>query len=115
MDPRQYTPPPPRAQSNDNLVMRYSILGVVALCTLISGLLGDSLIGVYRIDEGELIPRGWRWLLGASEQTFGTQSFALLSGVVLLGFAFGGVWFLAQMGIRYIRSQLGSSGFLHRS
>jgi hypothetical protein len=105
MDPRQYIPP--RTRGGDNLVIRYSILGVVALCTLISGLLGDSLIGVYRIDEGEPIPRGWRWLLGAAEQSFGTQSFALLFGVILLGFAFGGGWFLVQMGIRFIRSQLG--------
>jgi hypothetical protein len=110
MDPRQYTPPsspPRRVRGNDNLVVRYSILGAVALCTLISGLLGDSLVGVYRIGEGEPIPRGWRWLLGAAEQTFGTQSFALLFGVILLGFSIGGAWFLAQMGIRFIRSQLG--------
>ena len=105
MEPRQYIPP--RPQSNDNLVIRYSIVGVVALCTLISGLLGDSLLSVYRIDEGDAIPRGWRWLLGASEQTFGTQSFALLFGVVLLGFSLGGAWFLIQMGIRYLRGQLG--------
>ena len=104
MDPRQYIPP--RARSEQG-VIRYTILGVVALCTLISGLLGDSLIGVYRIDEGESIPRGWRWLLGASEQSFDTQSFALFFGVVLLGFAFGGAWFLIQMGIRFIRSKLG--------
>ena len=106
MDPRQYIPPRTRGNDN-NIVIRYSILGVVALCTLISGLLGDSLVSVYRIDEGEAIPRGWRWLLGASEQTFGTQSFSLLFGVILLGFAIGGGWFLVQMGIRFIRSQLG--------
>ena|SRR5687767_10817374 len=105
MDPRQYMPQP--TQSSDNLVIRYSILGVVALCTLISGLLGDSLIGVFRIEEGEAIPRGWRWLLGASEQSFDTQSFALIVGAILLGFAFGGTWFLAQMGIRIIRTYLG--------
>jgi hypothetical protein len=105
MDPRQYTPPP--RVRGDNIVMRYSILGVVALCTLISGLLGDSLVGVYGIPEGEPIPRGWRWLLGAAEQSFSTQSYALLFGVVLLGFAFGGGWFLVQMGFRFIRSQLG--------
>lgn len=104
MDPRQYVPQRTRG---DNMVVRYSILGVVALSTLLSGLLGDSLIGVYRIDEGGAIPRGWRWLLGASEQSFGTQSFALLVGVVLLGFAFGGGWFLLQMGIRFLRAQLG--------
>lgn len=106
MDPRQYMQQRGRGADN-NIVIRYSILGVVALCTLISGLLGDSLVGVYRIDEGEAIPRGWRWLLGASEQTFGTQSFSLLFGVILLGFAFGGGWFLVQMGIRFIRNQLG--------
>jgi hypothetical protein len=105
MEPRQYIPQ--RAPSGDNLVIRYSILGVVTLCTLISGLLGDSLLSVYRIDEGEAIPRGWRWLLGASEQTFGTQSFALLVGVILLGFAIGGAWFLVQMGIRFLRTQMG--------
>ncbi len=106
MDPHQYVPQR-STRGGDNAVIRYSILGVVALCTLISGLLGDSLVGVYRIDEGEPIPSGWRWLLGSSEQTFGTQSFALLLGVILLGFAFGGVWFLAQMGIRFLRTQLG--------
>src|SRR5215213_1534819 len=106
MDPRQYVPQRP-TRSADNIVIRYSILGVVALCTLISGLLGDSLLSVYRIDEGDAIPRGWRWLLGASEQSFGTQSYALLIGVILLGFALGGGWFLIQMGIRFIRSQLG--------
>lgn len=106
MDPQQQFVPQ-RAGGGDNVVIRYSILGVVALCTLISGLLGDSLIGVYRIDEGDTIPSGWRWLLGSSEQTFGTQSFALLLGVILLGFAFGGVWFLVQMGVRFIRTQLG--------
>ena len=105
MDPRQYIPQ--RARSSDNVVMRYSILGVVALCTLISGLLGDSLVSVYRINEGEAIPRGWRWLLGASEQTFGTQSFALLFGVILLGFSIGGAWFLILMGVRFLRAQLG--------
>lgn len=105
MDPHQYMPP--RTRGSDNLIMRYSIVGVVALCTLISGLLGDSLVGVYRIDEGEPIPRGWRWLLGASEQTFGTQSFSLLFGVILLGFAIGGAWFLVQMGIRFLRAQMG--------
>ncbi len=105
MDPRQVLPPS-RVRS-EHVVIRYSILGVIALCTLISGLLGDSLVGVFRIDEGEPIPLGWRWLLGASEQTFGTQSFALLFGIILLGIAFGGAWFLLQMGIRYIRSQLG--------
>src|SRR4051794_27223034 len=110
MDPRQYVPQRTGSAENrsvDNLVIRYSILGVVALCTLISGILGDSLLSVYRIDEGEAIPRGWRWLLGATDQSFGTQSFALLFGVILLGFAFGGVWFLVAMGIRFIRSQFG--------
>ena len=106
MDPRQYIPQRTRGSDN-NIVIRYSILGVVALSTLISGLLGDSLVGVYRVNEGEAIPRGWRWLLGASEQTFGTQTFALLFGIILLGFAFGGAWFLIQMGIRYLRNQLG--------
>lgn len=106
MDPRQFIPQQ-RARGGDNLVIRYSILGVVALCTLISGLLGDSLVSVYGIEVGETIPRGWRWLLGATEQTFGTQTFALLFGVVLLGFAFGGGWFLVQMGIRFLRAQLG--------
>lgn len=88
------------------MVQRYSILGGVLLCTLISALLGDSLVGVYRIDVGDAIPRGWRWLLGAAEQSFGTQTFALLLGVILLGFAFGGMWFLARTGLRMLREQL---------
>jgi hypothetical protein len=107
MDPRQYLPQQRARNRDNNVVIRYSILGVVALSTLISGLLGDSLVGVYRIDVGEPIPRGWRWLLGTSEQTFGTQSFSLLFGAILLGFAFGGGWFLVQMGIRYLRTQMG--------
>jgi|SRR3954465_13159763 len=109
MDPRQVVPQRTNQaddHSTDNIVIRYSILGVVTLCTLISGLLGDSLLGVYRINEGDSIPRGWRWLLGASAQSFGTQSFALLLGVILLGFAFGGIWFLFALAIRFIRSQL---------
>src|SRR4051812_21161582 len=110
MDPRQYVPQRARSADNrsaDNIVIRYSIMGVVVLCTLISGLLGDSLLGVYRIDEGEGIPRGWRWLMGASVQSFDTQSFALFFGVILLGFAFGGIWFLVARAIRFIRAQLG--------
>lgn len=105
MDPRQFSPPrlqPP----DDHTIQRYSILGGVLLCTLISGLLGDSLIGVFWIDVGDPIPRGWRWLLGAAEQSFGTQTFALLLGIVLLGFALGGLWFLALAGLRILRDQL---------
>lgn len=104
MDPRQYLPTRPHS---DQTIQRYSIMGVVLLITLISGLLGDSLIGVYRIDVGESLPRGWRWLLGAAEQSFSTQTTALLVGVILLGFAFGGLWFLVHLGIRWLRSQIG--------
>ena len=110
MDPRQYVPQRGDEADNrnaDNVVIRYSILGVVTLCTLISGLLGDSLLSVYRIEEGHPIPRGWRWLMGVTDQTFGTQSFSLLFGVILLGFAFGGAWFLFAQAIRFIRLQLG--------
>lgn len=105
MDPRQIQPP--RAQARpEHQIQRYSILGAVLLCTLISGLLGDSLIGVFRNNIGDPIPRGWRWLLGESVQTFGTQTFALLFGIILLGFALGGVWFLAQVGLRMVRDLL---------
>jgi hypothetical protein len=110
MDPRQHVPQrlnQADGHNADNVVIRYSILGVVTLCTLISGLLGDSLLGVYRIDEGDPIPRGWRWLLGVTDQTFGAQTVALIFGVILLGFAFGGIWFLFVQAIRFIRSQLG--------
>jgi hypothetical protein len=86
-------------------VWRLSILGLVLLCTLISGLLGDSLIGAYRVAAGEPLPRGWRWLLGASEQNFGTQTAALLLGVLLLGFALGGVWFLIRVAIGWLRGR----------
>lgn len=88
------------------MIQRYAILAGVLIFTLISGLLGDSLIGVYRIDVGDAIPRGWRWLLGAAEQSFSTQTFALLVGVILLGFAFGGMWFLARTTLRMVREQL---------
>jgi hypothetical protein len=104
MDPRQYVPTRPRT---DQTIQRYSIMGVVLLITLISGLLGDSLVGVYQIDVGEPLPRGWQWLLGASEQSFNTQTTALLVGVVLLGFAIGGSWFLIHVSIRWLRSQIG--------
>ncbi len=89
MDPRQFIPQQP-AVRRDTMIQRYSILGAALLCTLIAGLLGDSLLGVYGIDVGESVPRGWRWLLGVEAQTFGSQTFALLMGVVLLGFALGG-------------------------
>jgi hypothetical protein len=102
MDPRQYVPPRPHT---DQTIQRYSIMGVVLLITLISGLLGDSLVGVYRIEVGEPLPRGWRWLLGAAEQSFGTQTLALLLGVILLGVAVGGAWFLIQLGVRWLRGQ----------
>ncbi len=105
MDPRQIRPARPQARQ-DQQIQRYSILGAILLCTLISGLLGDSLIGVYRYEVGEAIPRGWRWLLGEPVQTFGTQTFALLFGIVLLGFALGGVWFLARIGLRMLRDLL---------
>ena len=104
MNPRQYIPMRPRT---DQVVQRYTIMGVVLLITLISGLLGDSLLSVYRIEEGEPLPRGWQWLLGAAEQSFSTQTFALLGGVVLLGLACGGLWFLIHLGVRWLRSQIG--------
>ena len=104
---RQPSVPRRSRSSNEQRIYRISILGAVMLCALIALLLGDSLVGVYRIDVGEAIPRGWRWLLGASEQSFGTQSFALLFGVTLMGFAFGGLWFLAQVGFGWLRNLLG--------
>jgi len=114
MDPRQPAPPPapPRrvAQAPAPVpqnIQRYTIIGIVALCALIAGLLGDSLVGVYRMDQGEAIPRGWRWLLGAAEQSFSTQTMSLLLGVILLGFAAGGAWFLVQLALGWVRSQIG--------
>jgi hypothetical protein len=104
MDPRQYVP---SGSQSDQTIQRYSIMGVVLLITLISGLLGDSLVGVYRIEVGEPLPRGWQWLLGAPEQSFGSQTLALLLGVILLGVALGGAWFLLQLGIRWVRGRLG--------
>lgn len=85
---------------DDHRLLTLSILGGVLLCTLIAGLLGDSLLGVFARAEGEPIPRGWQWLLGVSEQTFGTQTMALLLGVLLLGFALGGCWFLVGVALR---------------
>lgn len=92
--------------SSDNRIQRYTILSVIALCTLISAILADSLLGVFSVDVGEPIAIGWRWLLGNSVQTFRTQTVALLVGVVLLGFALGGVWFLVGAGIGWLRRQL---------
>ncbi len=106
MDPRQFAPQQ-RQAPDDHTIQRYSILGGVLLCSLISGLLGDSLMGVFWIEVGEPIPRAWRWLLGGPEQSFGTQTAALLLGVILLGFAAGGLWFLLITGLRLLRAQLG--------
>lgn len=91
----------------DNRIQRYSVLGVIALCTLISAILADSLLGAWAVEVGEAIPGGWRWLLGNSTQTFRTQTIALLAGVVLMGFALGGVWFFLSAGYRWLRRQLG--------
>lgn len=87
----------------DHRVQRYSVLGAIVICTLISMILADSLLGVWRVEVGSAIPSGWRWLLGDSVQTFRTQTIALLVGVVLLGFSFGGVWFLLVAGVRWLR------------
>ncbi|NJN81005.1 MAG: hypothetical protein HC802_01090 [Caldilineaceae bacterium] len=81
-------------------------MGAVLLCTLISAILADSLLSVWQTEIGEPISRGWVWLLGGPAQSFGTQTAAFLLGIVLLGFAFGGVWFTVALGFRWVRSQL---------
>ncbi len=96
----------PRQTLDDHLVFRLSILGGVLLCALLATLLGDSLLGVYGIAEGEPLPRSWQWLLGAPVQSFATQTTALLLGVLLLGFALGGFWFLAGVALRWMRRWL---------
>ena len=96
---RQQFPPRRTRPGNEQRIYRFSILGAILLCVLIALLLGDSLISAYQVDVGSVAPRGWRWLLGADAQTFGTQTFALLLGVTLMGFAIGGLWFLVR--VRY--------------
>jgi hypothetical protein len=90
----------------DNRIQRYSVLGVIALCTLICVILGDSLLSVWSNEIGEPVARGWRWLLGSDVQTFRTQTVSLLLGVVLMGFALGGLWFFAAAGYRWLRRSL---------
>jgi hypothetical protein len=92
--------------TDDKSLQRWTIIATILLCTLISGLLGDSLLGVWRIAVGDAIPRGWQWLLGSDLQTYRTQTVALLLGVVLLGFALGGVWFTFVTGLRWLRRRL---------
>ncbi|HXF63395.1 MAG TPA: hypothetical protein VNK95_17330 [Caldilineaceae bacterium] len=104
MDPRRHLGE--SHNLSDQMVFRLSVLGAILLCALIAGLLGDSLIGVYQIEVGAPIPRGWRWLLGTAEQTFASQTVALLLGALLLGFGLGGCWFLLLVGIRWLRSQM---------
>ena len=87
----------------DHRVQRYSVLGVIVVCTLFSLILANSLLDARSVEIGEPIPGGWRWLLGDSVQTFRTETIALLVGVVLLGFALGGVWFLLTAGFRWLR------------
>ncbi|MDI9546524.1 MAG: hypothetical protein QM346_02880 [Chloroflexota bacterium] len=101
-------PAPHRAPAarTEHLVQRYSVLGAILLCTLISGLLGDSLLGIWRLEPDAPIPGGWRWLLGSPVQTFRTETIALFVGVVLTGFALGGVWFLITAGWRWLRRRL---------
>jgi hypothetical protein len=93
----------------DNRIQRYTVLGIIAVCTLISAILADSLLGVWSVEIGEPIPGAWKWLLGDTTQSFRTQTVALLVGVVLLGFAFGGVWFFIGAGYRWLRRQLAST------
>ena len=89
---------------SQNQIQRWSTLAIILLCTLISSLLAESLWRAWRIPIGEPTPRSWQWLLGSPVQTFRTETFALLSGVVLLGFALGGLWFLVSIGIRGLHS-----------
>jgi len=103
---RQQVPPRRSRPGNEQRIYRFSILGAILLCALIALLLGDSLISAYRIDVGASLPRGWRWLLGADEQNFGTQTFALLLGVTLVGFAVGGLWFLVRVTLGWLRNLL---------
>lgn len=91
---------------SERVVQRYSILGAILLCTLISGLLADSLLSVWQIEEGEAIPAGWQWLLGSPVQTFRTETLSLLIGAVLMGFALGGVWFIVAAGWRWLRRRM---------
>ena len=99
-DLNPYTSTPKRS---DSPIQRYTALAIILLCTLISFLLASSLLGAWSIGVGELIPGGWRWLLGGSVQTFRTQTVALLLGVTLMGFALGGVWFFVTAGFRWLR------------
>jgi hypothetical protein len=101
-DPRRIFEQPPQAL-DEHRIYRLSILGGVLLCALIAALLGDSLLSVSVLAEGAAMPGGWRWLLGADAQTFATQTLALLLGVLLLGFALGGFWFLAAVALRRLR------------
>lgn len=52
-------PAPHRAPAarTEHLVQRYSVLGAILLCTLISGLLGDSLLGIWRLEPDSAHPR----------------------------------------------------------
>ncbi len=98
--PNPYTSAP---KQSDNSIQRYTVLAIILLCTLISFLLANSLLGAWSVDVGQPIPGGWRWLLGDSVQTFRTQTVSLLLGVTLMGFALGGVWFFIAAGFRWLR------------
>ena len=105
---RTVTPaqPPQSAPQDRTPGPALPVLGAILLCTLISGLLGDSLLGIWRLEPDAPIPGGWRWLLGSPVQTFRTETIALFVGVVLTGFALGGVWFLITAGWRWLRRRL---------
>ena len=109
MGPSNVRPGSSHQQFNGQ-TQKLTILGAILLCTLISGLLGDSLIAAWSIEIGLPTPRAWRWLLGSETQTFSTQTFSLLFGIALLGFAFGGTWFLAAAGFHWIRRRFFTNG-----
>lgn len=92
--------------NQSNLIQRWTVLGVIGLCVLVCGLMADSLLSAWEIPVGEPAARGWQWLLGGPEQTFRGETIALLVGSLLLGVTLGGLWFLAGVGLNWLRGWL---------
>lgn len=89
-----------------DVIQRWTVLGAIGLCVLVCGLIADSLLSAWKIPVGDPAARGWQWLLGGPEQTFRGETIALLAGSLLLGVTLGGLWFLAAVGLNWLRDWL---------
>lgn len=85
---------------------RWIVIGAVLLSTLISALLASSLLSAALLAVGQSTSGVWGWLLGSPIQTGTTATVTLLFGALMLGFSFGGLWFLIVLSVRTLRRRM---------